>query len=126
VEASLDPRAFDPPCESYVSRRERVATAAGDRDPLDLLPDPTPNAEAVLAARERAELLAECLGAVQRANPTAHVVLLKAYFKNETNEAIARTLKATVRTVSRYKERGLELLREEMRRRGISGVVDFE
>jgi len=126
VQASVDPRTFDPPCDRYVTRRERVTAAKGTQDPLDVLSDPTARPEALLTERERTELLASCLAVVQRANPRAHFVLLMAYFNNETNEKIAQALSATVRTVTRYKEKGLHLLRAELESRGIQGAFEFD
>lgn len=126
VQASLDPRTFEPPCERYVTRRERVTAAADEQDPLDRLPDPAGGADAALAEKERARLILECMAAVQRDHPRAHFAVLMAYFKNETNDKIARSLNATVRTVTRYKERGLAMLREELESRGIRGAFEFE
>jgi len=126
VQASLDPRTFEPPCERYVTRRERVVAAADDKDPLAAIPDPGARPDAALTERERAEMLVSCLAAVQRADPKVHLVLLMAFFKNETNDRIAQAVNATIRTVTRYKERGLTMLREELRSRGVEGSFEFE
>ncbi len=119
VPAAVDPRTFDPACERYSSRRDKIAEATDGRDPLAAVAstDSTPDQEA--AAGERTTILLDCLAAVQRQDPRAGLVLMLSYFKHKTNDEIAGVIKSTVRTVTRAKENGLTILRQEFESRGI-------
>ena len=119
VPAAEDPRTFDPPCERYYSRRDNVADVVGDQDPLSSVAGAGPLPDEEAADTNRAAIVMECLAAVQRQDPRAALVLLQAYFKHQTNEEIAAAIQATVRTVTRAKEKGLALLRVEFESRGI-------
>src|SRR5262245_59755579 len=121
VPAAEDPRKFEPPCDRYSSRRERVATGGGedDEDPVVQAPAVQEHADDALFQGERARLLLACMAAVQRRDARAHLVLMLTYFKQKTNEEIARAIDMTVRSVTRYKERGMELLRSELDARGV-------
>jgi len=126
VEASVDPRAMAPSCTRYASKRETVARILEGQDALAVMASPTELPDAEIGKRERAAVLLECLAAVQRNDPKAHLVVLQSYFRNRTNQEIADVLKTTVRTVTRYKERGLGMLRQELASRGIVGAMAFE
>jgi len=119
VPAAEDPRTFDPPCERYYSRRDNVAHVVEDQDPLAAVAGAGPLPDEEAAGADRATIVMECLAAVQRQDPRAALVLLQAYFKHRTNEEIAAAIQATVRTVTRAKEKGLALLRVEFESRGI-------
>jgi DNA-directed RNA polymerase specialized sigma24 family protein len=126
VEAGVDPRVMDPSCKRYVSKRETVAQVLAGQDAIASLVSPSELPDADLGKRERAAIILDCLGAVQLLDPKAHLVVLLAYFRNRTNQEIAGVLKTTVRTVTRYKEKGLSMLREELENRGIAGTMEFE
>jgi len=82
--------------------------------------------ETEVGRRERTALLADCLAAVQRVDPLISFVLLMAFFKEKENEEIARELDVTIRTVLRYKEKGLKMLREQLASRGIDKYWELE
>ena len=46
------------------------------------------------------------------------------FYKNKINAEIAKELGTTIRTVTRYKQRGLLLLKAEMEERGIRELND--
>jgi DNA-directed RNA polymerase specialized sigma24 family protein len=119
VQAAVDPRTFDPPCERYASRRNNVAEASDGRDPLAAVASAEPAPDQEVAEGERTTILLDCLAAVQRQDPRAGLVLLLSYFKHKTNEEIAGVIQSTVRTVTRAKEHGLTILRQEFESRGI-------
>jgi len=125
VQASLDPRSFEPACNTYRSRREKAAEIVKEDD-FDAIHSRTELPDAALANKERAAVLLDCMAEVQRTDAKAAFAVLMYYFKNKTNEEIAKALDATVRTVSRYKDKGLELLRDELAQRGIQGAMEFQ
>ena len=66
----------------------------------------------------------ECLIAIQRQDPRVALALYLDFYKNKMNAEIAQELGTTVRTVTRYKQRGLVLLRAEMEKRGVRDLKD--
>ena len=81
--------------------------------------------QGALLATEQSKLLLDCLRAVMGRDPRVALVLTLDFFKNKTNEAIARELGTTVRTVTRCKQKGLDYLREELKRRGVHSVDEL-
>jgi len=114
VRASEDPRRFVPPCDEFVSKRQETEL------PRDLSEHESPDqGPAELERRSRARILREALVAVQKKDAQIAFVLYETYFEEVEADEIARQLEVSERTVRRYRRRGLRMLNEELRRRGI-------
>lgn len=128
VKASEDPRRFQPPCDKYRSGRLEEGYDSVERADPALLASDGPAPEAEVAMKERDDLLVDCLAGVQRSCPHCHRALLMAFFEGKTNEEIAGVMGVSDKSIKRYRAQGLELLKSEMERRGISdlGAMEME
>lgn len=140
VEASSDPRGFEPPCFDFMSHRETRSLPGGESE--DRVPtsrralrrptgtvapggggtDKEPGAK-ILETEVRA-LVPECLAAAQRQDPRAVLAAERFYMRKWHNRRIAEDLGVTVRQVNRLKDRGLKLIQAELAQRGIVAKKD--